>query len=236
MSQGELAGACGVSQAQISLFETGRRLPSLEQFLQIARALDSPLEALLSGNDPKDGLKDLAVELRRLGAVDLWVADSIVPAAARDPEEVIALAVSGPNPDPRVVEAVPALLGWNHIDPLMLRALGMKTETTYRLAWLADVALTIDRRMSFPGGFRRPPLELFLKGLPLPPRESPCDDLGMLAKKPPTSPVWRRWKISAGMTLDDFAERARTLATMREGARFALNFADRTREEPSDGR
>jgi len=217
MSQGRLAGACGLSQAQVSLFESGRRLPSLDQFIRIARALDVPLEELLrDGARSKAELKDLAVELRRLGAVDLWVADTVVPAAARRPEEVIALAVSGVRPDPRVIETIPALLSWNAIDPSMLKLYAKTTKTTYRLAWLADVALAIDRRKGFPGGCRRQPLERFLKMVRLPPNGSPCDDLGMPVPAPSTSPIWRRWKIGAGMTLDDFTDRSRTLADVRE--------------------
>ena len=61
-------------------------------------------------------------------------------------EEVIALALTGSNAVPRVVEAIPALLGWNEINPTILRAYGIETRTIYRLAWLADVAVTVDRR------------------------------------------------------------------------------------------
>src|SRR4051794_8795719 len=86
-SQGRLARECRLAQTQISLFESGQRLPSLDQFVRLARALDAPLQRLISGSDrPGVELRDLAVELRRLGAADLWVADSAVPGAARRPE------------------------------------------------------------------------------------------------------------------------------------------------------
>ncbi len=212
LSQGKLARDCKLSQAQVSLFEAGRRLPSLDQFRRL-RALDVPIQRLLSGLDrPGVELKDLAVELRGLGAVDLWVADSAVPGAARRPEEVIALAVSGNSPDPRVVEALPALLSWNDVNPLMLRAHGIATKTTYRLAWLADVALAIDRRKGFPGGCRRGPLERFIKVVGLPPTAKPWDDLGRPTENPPKSPIWRRWKIRYGAEIDDFERRALALA------------------------
>ncbi len=221
-SQTRLAGECKLSQAQISLFEAGRRLPSLDQFMRLARALDVPLQRLLSGADrPGVELKELAVELRRLGAIDLWVANAAVPGAARHPEEVIALAVSGISPDPRVVETLPALLSWNKISPIILRAYGIATKTTYRLAWLADVALAIERQKGFPGGCRRRQLERFLKRIPLPPQEAPWDNLGRLAEGPPTSPVWRRWKISYGVKIEDFNRRALTLAPTRELAKKA---------------
>ena len=217
LSQNRLAQDCGLSQAQVSLFESGRRLPSLDQFIRIARALDVPLQVLLGGTDCSDReLKHLAVELRGLGAVDLWVADTVVPAAARRAEEVIALAVSGARPDPRVVETIPALLSWNLSNPSALKLYGSMTKTIYRLAWLADVALAIDRQQYFPGGCCIPHLERFLKMVRVPPKESPYDDLGMPEEGAPKSPIWRRWKISAGMTLDDFTRRALALATMRD--------------------
>jgi transcriptional regulator with XRE-family HTH domain len=217
MSQNRLAQECKLSQTQISLFESGRRLPSLDQFVRIARALDVPLQQLLGGADRSNNeLKHLAVELRKLGAADLWVADTVVPAAARPAEEVIAQAVSGARPDPRVVETIPALLSWNMFNPPILKAYGIATKTTYRLAWLADVALAIDRQKGFPAGCRRGSLERFVAMVRVPPRGSPYDDLGMPSDGTPTSPIWRRWKIRYGATLDDFARRARSLVSLRE--------------------
>jgi transcriptional regulator with XRE-family HTH domain len=217
LSQGGLAQECQLSQAQVSLFEAGRRLPSLDQFVRLARALDVPIQRLMSGTDrPGVELKDLAVELRGLGAVDLWVADAAVPGAARRPEDVITSALAGTSPDPRVIEALPALLSWNEIHPSILRAHGIATKTTYRLAWLADVALAIERRAGFPGGCRREPLERFIKIVGLPPQGAAWDDLGRPAERLPTSPVWRRWKISYGAEIEDFARRARGLASIRD--------------------
>lgn len=216
-SQGRLARECKLSQAQVSLFEAGRRLPSLDQFVRLARALGVPLQCLLTGTSrPGVELKDLAVELRLLGAVDLWVLDVGVPGAARRAEEVIALAASGHSPDARVVETLPALLSWNAIHPAVLRGHGIATKTTNRLAWLADVALTIDQKRGFPGGCRREPLERFLKVVKLPPAGNAWDDLGRPGEIPPASPVWRRWKVSYGATAEDFERRARELVAYRE--------------------
>ena len=62
----------------------------------MARSLDVSLEKLIGGSDrPGDRLSDIAIELRHLGLIDLWVRDSVVPGAFRRPEEVIAQAVSG---------------------------------------------------------------------------------------------------------------------------------------------
>jgi len=214
-SQGRLARKCGLGQAQISLFEVGRRLPSLDQFVRLARALDVPLQRLTGGSDrPGVELKDLAVELRLHGAVDIWVSDGPVPGAARRPEEVIALAVSGTNPDPRVVETLPALLSWNEINPAVLRAYGRATKTTHRLAWLADIALTIDRQKGFPGGCHRGPLERFLKAVKLPTQGARWDDLGRPSNDQPASPVWKRWKVNYGAKIDDFKRRATELASL----------------------
>jgi transcriptional regulator with XRE-family HTH domain len=234
LSQGMLARRCNLAQSQVSWFESGRRRPSLEQFVRIARALDLPLQRLLSGTDrPGVGLADLALELRRLGAVDLWIDGATVPGAARRPEEVIALAVSGPGPDPRVVEAIPALLSWNGINPSILRAFGAATKTAYRLAWLADVALTIERRKGFPGGCRREPLERFLKAIGPPPGEAAWDDLGKPVQGTPSSPVWRRWKIRYGATADDFDRRAKDLASIGGPAEARSRSAEgRTRATP----
>ncbi len=216
-SQGRLARECKLGQAQISLFEGGRRLPSLDQFLRLAHALDIPLQRLTGGSDqPGVELKDLAVELRLLGAVDIWVLDAAVPGAARRSEEVIALAVSGRSPDPRVVETIPSLLSWNVINSTILRAYGSVTKTTHRLAWLADIALTIDRQKGFPGGCRRGPLERFLKAVKLPTENAGWDDLGRPSGDQSTSPVWKRWKVSYGATIDDFKRRATELASLRE--------------------
>ncbi len=90
LTQEGLARKSGLSQAQVSLFEAGRRISSLEQLVCLALSLDAPLQRLISGTDrPGTELKDLAVELRGLGAADLWVADATVPGAARCAEETI---------------------------------------------------------------------------------------------------------------------------------------------------
>ena len=94
LSQSELAARCGpLSQAQISYFELDRRKPTLDQLIRIAGALGVSLHRLVTGADrPGDGLRDVAIELRNLGLVDLWVEDPIVPGTFRRPEEVVALA------------------------------------------------------------------------------------------------------------------------------------------------
>lgn len=214
-SQAELAARCALSQAQISYFELGRRRPSLDQLLRIAGALGVPLQRLITGADrPGAGLRDIAIELRNLGLVDLWVESPIVPGAFRRPEEVVARAVSGREPDPRVIEAIPALLAWNRINSILLRAHGRTAgpRVARRLAWLADISLAIDRRGGFPGGCRRDQLVRFTRGIPLPPPESDdWDDLGRPMPTAPTSPIWKRWRINYDADLTQFEQRARRL-------------------------
>src|SRR5438094_450432 len=91
LSQAELAERSRLKRQQINYFETGARTPSLGQLLQIARALDLPLQRFLSGSDRAgSAVRDIAVELRSLGLIDLWVEAARVPGAFRRPEEVVA--------------------------------------------------------------------------------------------------------------------------------------------------
>jgi transcriptional regulator with XRE-family HTH domain len=219
LSQSALAEQCSLSQAQISYFELGVRLPALDQLVRIARALDVPIQRFFSGTDrPGNRIKDMAVELRRLGMSDLWMRDALVPGAFRRNEELIALAVSGEEPDPRIVEAIPAALAWNEVSPTLLHAHGIATETLFRLAWLADVTLTIERQKGFPGGCHKQSLERFLKSVGAGKTLSediPWDGLGKPVTEPPASPIWRRWRINYAASLQGFEERARSLDRLR---------------------
>jgi hypothetical protein len=150
---------------------------------------------------------------------------------------VITLALSGAIPDARVVETVPALLSWNALKPALLRAYGIVTETTRRLAWLADVALAVDRQGGFPAGCRRDPLERFLKTVEMPGERTEWDDLGHPGETAPASPLWRRWRINYGATLEDFARRARQLDAARDlpGAGRLGVRASRSSKAPAGG-
>jgi transcriptional regulator with XRE-family HTH domain len=219
LSQAELAERCALSQTQISYFELGQRRPTLDQFVRIARALDYSIEGLMAGaNRPGNELRHMAVELRSLGMVDLWVKDVVVPGAFRLAEELIAMAVAGEGPDPRIVEAIPAVLAWNEIDPILLRAHGLATRprTTRRLAWLADIALAIDRRGGLPGGCRKRPLERFTRMIPVAAAgPDDWDSLGRPMAKLPTSPIWKRWRINYDADIARFEKRARDLDELR---------------------
>jgi transcriptional regulator with XRE-family HTH domain len=219
LSQAELAVRCELSQAQISYFEVGQRSPTLDQFFRIAKALEVPIQKLIGGsNRPGTELREMALELRYLGIVDLWVKDAVVPGAFRRAEEVIAWAVAGHEPEPRILEAIPAVLAWNEIDPVLLRAYSLTTKprTARRLAWLADITLAIDRCGGFPGGCRKEPLARLTRIIRAPsPERDVWDSLGRPMAKLPTSPVWRRWRINYDAELDGFAQRARHLDELR---------------------
>ncbi len=232
LSQTELAARCALSQAQVSYFELGQRRPTLDQLVRIARALDVSLEKLVAGSDrPGDGLRDIAIELRNLGLTDLWVEDPVVPGAFRRSEEVIARAVSGQEPDPRILEAIPAALAWNRINPILLRAFGLTTRprVTRRLAWLADIALSIDRRGGFPGGCRREPLARFTQMIPAPsPESDEWDSLGRPMVGAPKSSIWKRWRINYDADLRQFEQRARHLDELRGKPTHAKQSASRS--------
>src|SRR5262245_35482208 len=123
LTQTELAERCQLKRQQINYFESGVRVPSLKQLFQISRALDLPLQRLLSGtNQPGSEVREMAIELRNMGLIDLWVESPIVPGAFRHPEEVLALAVAGEKPETRIVEGVPTILAWNQWNSSLLWA------------------------------------------------------------------------------------------------------------------
>lgn len=218
LTQAELAQRCRLQRQQITYFERGARVPSLKQLLRIAGALGLPLQRFLSGSDrPGIDLRDLALELRQLGLIDLWVDAPVVPGAFRRPEEVVALAVAGEEPAARIVEGVPAILAWNHWNRFLLRAFARVNgrRTVYRLAWLAEVVLALDRRGGFPGGCPgKEDLAAFVKGIKKPPPNR-WDSLGRPAHEPPASPLWKRWRINYAADLATFQQRAEGLVSLR---------------------
>jgi transcriptional regulator with XRE-family HTH domain len=240
LSQAELAARSGLSQTQISYFEAGQRLPSLEHLLCIARSLDVSIQKLIGGSDrPGTELREIAIELRHLGVVDLWVKDAQVPGTFRRAEDLIALVVAPEEPDPRILEAVPALLAWNEIDPILLQAFGLTygPRICRRLAWLADVTLAIDKQGGFPGGCRKEALARFTRLVSSPDSDRDAwDSLGRPMAKLPSSPLWKRWRINYDASLDEFKARAKHLDELRKQPSPAQSFtrtqAPRRRRRP----
>ena len=225
LSQVVLAAKAKLTRQHLTYFEKGLRVPSVSQLVRLARALDLPLQRLLFG---RNGLgaepRDIAIELRHLGLIDLWVANPVVPGAFRRPEEVVIRAIAGRAPEARIVEGIPAVLAWNRWSHFLLwafaRAIGRAS--VYRLAWLCDIVLTIERVGGFPGGCcAKEDLASFLRRVKKSPPQG-WDDLGRPADRPPTLAVWKRWRISYPADLDTFRQRAETLVSLAKAERYKL--------------
>jgi hypothetical protein len=129
----------------------------------------------------------------------------------------MALAVAGDQPETRIVEAIPAVLAWNYWSHTILRSYCKLTDVRagVRLAWLADLVVTVHRDQGFPGGCLRPrELELFAKHWTDRLPDKP-DDLGRPSLEKNLPPLWKRWKINYASPLAAFIERARRLHEMR---------------------
>jgi transcriptional regulator with XRE-family HTH domain len=221
LSQKELASLCRLSQAQISYFEGGRRWPTLLQLTKLAEVLEVPLNRLLSGPErPAVSLQEIAFELRNLGIVDLSVGNAPIPGAFRPVEQIISLALAGDEPEPRIVEAIPAVLAWNTWRPDLLRAYARAHDprVVSRVAWLADIALTIDRTHGFPGGVQNGQQLSRLLKLAKPARHP--DDLGRPAAGTRLPPVSKRWNITYAANLATFLDRAKHLHALKNEGRF----------------
>jgi transcriptional regulator with XRE-family HTH domain len=215
LTQRELAARAGVSQPRVSGIEKGEMLPTLPQLIRLARALVVPVQWFLNGSVISGReVPDFALQLQWLGVVDLFVPDAVVPGAFRPTEQVLALAVSGNQPNPRIIEAIPAVLAWNRWSPSRLRAYSRPraSRASIRLAWLADVALTIHQTTGFPGGCpQRKSLESFIGSLSKAKLPLAKDDLGRPGEENALPPVSKRWMISYAAPLSAFIERAKHL-------------------------
>ena len=225
LKQKELAIKAGISQPRISGIEKGEVLPTLPQRIRLARALVVPLQWFLTGSvTPGAELSDIAIQLQWLKIVDLSVPESPVPGAFRPTEEVLALTVRGNQPNPRIVEAIPAVLAWNRWSPSRLREFSRPrgSKTSIRLAWLADIALTIHRTVGFPGGcpqFQQ--LESFVGLLSRATKSSLTnDDLGRPGEEAKLPPVSKRQRIGYDAPLSAFIDRANHLSFLVEHQRL----------------
>jgi transcriptional regulator with XRE-family HTH domain len=224
LTQKQLAARTGMDAAWISRIEQGQNLPTVPQLFQLAKVLAVSLQWFINGrNHPESELVDIAIELQNLGIGDLLVPNAMVPGAFRATEEIIALAICGDQPEPRIIDALPAVLAWNRWSHTVLRAYSQRQDPRagIRLAWLADVALAIDKTWGFPGGCpQKRELEVFVRwwhkrAMTLA-RE---DDLGRPADQKAISPVSKRWKITYAASLPAFAARAEELHLLLEQQR-----------------
>jgi transcriptional regulator with XRE-family HTH domain len=211
-TQADLASATGLDRTVINRIERGEKLPSLDQLIRLAKALDLSLHWFLAGkNRPGSEIPELATELRSLGIVDLFVPGEIVPGAFRPREEVLAIAVSGNSPDPRIIEAIPAVLAWNRWDLLLVEPYAHRYDdrAAHRIGWLADVALTLHKHRGFPGGCpAQSQLTALVRSLTKPKRK---DDLGRPTTGGQLPPVSLRWNITYAASLETFRKRAEHL-------------------------
>jgi transcriptional regulator with XRE-family HTH domain len=218
LSQEQLGARLGLSQSRISRIENGHEHPDVVLLLQLAGALQVSIHRLLYGTDERgEGLRDIAIELHGLGLVDLRVDDARVPGASRRPEELFPLCVAEDRPNPRIIEAMPALLVWNEWSPVLLKAFAEthSTRALWRLGWLADVADFLSRDGRIPGKCHRSLIHKFLLLVKQPGEEAPWDDLGFPSREPPSSALWTRWTIRYEADLDQFQQRARELHEAR---------------------
>ncbi len=217
LTQGQLAKATRLYQSVISELESGKRKPTFSITKQLALVLKVPIQWFLTGSDyAGKELPDISVQLQTLGIVDLHVANERVPGAFRPNEEIIALSISGNAPSPRIVEAIPAVLAWNRWEPELLFAFGKvhDARTRIRLAWLADVALTIHAHQGFPGGCLFPnTLETYIRIVGDTPPE--IEDTLEFSETNRAPPVARRWKIRYAAPLETFRVRAKHLLSLR---------------------
>lgn len=225
LTQTELAVKARLTQARISRVEEGKVLPTLPQLMCLAKALLKPLQWFITGwYSVGEEFAHIAIQLQALGVVDLFVPEAVVPGAFQPTEQVLALAVQGLQPQPRIIEAIPAIMAWRLWAPLYLRAhiepLGSRA--SIRLAWLADVALTIHRTTGFPGGCpQRWNLEAFVEEMRNAKMSWLPDDLGRPGEEAGLPPVSKRWKITYAAPLSTFRERAQHLHALREHECFS---------------
>jgi transcriptional regulator with XRE-family HTH domain len=224
LSQRQLASATTFHQSDISQMEQGKRLPNLEQVLNLARVLGVPMQWFLTGSNRVTGaeLPDLAMQLRDLGIVDLHVENTCVPGAFREDEEAMVLAISGNAPPARIIEAMPAVLAWNAKNPETLTMFANRHDDRikYRLGWLGDIAITIHQNQGFPGGcpgFSH--LESYIRQVGLPEQE---DWLGYARDADQRPPVSLRWKMGYPAPLASFRDRAERLHTLRAERLFRI--------------
>ena len=146
--------------------------------------------------------------------------DAVVPGAFRRAEELIALAVwrtgTGP-PDRRGDPGGPGVERDRSRSCSGPHGLATRPRATRRLAWLADIALAIDRRGGFPGGCRKGPLDRLHPDRIQPPRPDRMPGTAWAARWRNARP--RRSGSDGGSTtmrdLAQFEQRARHLDELR---------------------
>jgi transcriptional regulator with XRE-family HTH domain len=206
-SQSALAVAARVSRIQVVRAEQGRYILDLDEAVRIAEVLKTPLERFTTGHwRPGSDLRGIALELFHLGIRDLEVSAPHVPGAFRSGEQVLAAALKGDQPEPRVVEAIPLILALRKLNvPLTVAfADSYDSRIRTRLAWLSDITLTLSQLSTFPTEVKwEAQLKEFLRaGMKRPEPDSlghPRE--GVLPR------LWAKWNITYAGDLKDFERR-----------------------------
>jgi transcriptional regulator with XRE-family HTH domain len=218
LTQRQLAERCGLHQSILSRIESGKREATLRETVRLAEALHFPLEWFVTGEDqPGTTLPGIALELWHLGIVDLMVPGARVPGTYRPAEEVLTLAVGTERPEPRVIEALPAVLAWNRLRPGVLEAFARAThpKALTRLAWLTEITFLLERTGGFPGGLG--PVDELTELLTRVDRPHEPDDLGQPGGSAPDHRAWKYWRVTYAVDLPAFRERAERLRSLRVG-------------------
>jgi len=119
--------------------------------------------------------------------------------------------------------------GWFQHDrsqdlPMLFLSQSFRIPLARREEWLADIALAIENRGGFPGGCRSDLLTRFLKIVRISAGgKAKWDDLGRPTAKPPTSPIWKRWRINYDADLSVFEQRARQLLDLQSQSQAAAS-------------
>jgi transcriptional regulator with XRE-family HTH domain len=207
LSQAQLARAARIARLRLVRLEIGKRQPTLDESLGLARALKVPLQRLISGRwQPATNLRGIAFELYHLGVRDLEVVEPSIPGAFRPLEQVLVLAVQGDRPDPRIIEAIPFVLARRRFNVPLIHAFAAihDPRASHRLAWLSDITLAISRLATFPIELRTErQLEALIRSA-TPPNES--DSLGhpQTARLPAVS---KRWNVTYACDVQGFLQR-----------------------------
>jgi transcriptional regulator with XRE-family HTH domain len=214
-----LAEKCGLRQGEISAFESGRRHPTLAQMTELARALDMPLQWLITGavEPPGTSLNDLTMELRHYGLADLPTEKTRIVGACRPLEQLLCLALKGDAIPNIIVESYPYLLASTKWRSRLVLAYAKEVgdgRVLTRLGWLADIARTLHKAGDLPEAEnQRGPLFTLTKKAP---KGDKSDSLGHPAGDFATVTVINmRWNITYDGSAEAFKKRTMELRALK---------------------
>jgi transcriptional regulator with XRE-family HTH domain len=213
LTQATLARAAKVSRLTVVRAEQGLLIPRFDEVVRLAEVLKVPLVYFLTARfSPSTDLRGIAFELYHLGVRDLVVSAPSNPGGFRRVEQTLVLALKGDSPEPRVVEAFPLILAGTEPEAGLTSAFAdvHDPRVKTRLAWLADVTLTLKQLGSFPLEIRS---ERHLSQLKQAGVKSEPDAVGQWGEGP-FSPVWQRWNIRYAGTVADFLKRTQQLVAL----------------------